>query len=301
MPDPDPEGKKDMDALAIDAARSEEGRGLATARAVLKVLAHLERHPKGVRAAEVAEVVNKSTSTAYYLLASLCEEGFAVREPHGGLYRIAPGHRGQPNVAEAPGSDELSAAVEGLFHRTHKRSYLARVEDGVIKIVAVRGRQGMPRIPGLGTRIIDSAHAVAIGKAVLAILPEEARLRYMQRGLRAFTPATITSPRDLIAELDRVRRQGYAVEREEFDEDFCCVAAPMLDASGHFRAVLGLSATRHAYDVEHDQLVEAVLAFSRWPRFQVPAENPGFLEQPDRDRLVLAGARRRHPKEEEQP
>jgi hypothetical protein len=70
MPDPDPEGKKDMDALAIDAARSEEGRGLATARAVLKVLAHLERHPKGVRAAEVAEVVNKSTSTAYYLLAN---------------------------------------------------------------------------------------------------------------------------------------------------------------------------------------------------------------------------------------
>jgi DNA-binding IclR family transcriptional regulator len=119
---------------------------------------------------------------------------------------------------------------------------------------------------------------VAIGKAVLALLPEEARLRYMQPGLRAFTPATITSPRDLIAELDRVRRQGYAVEREEFDEDFCCVAAPMLDAGGHFRAVLGLSATRHAYDIEHDQLVEAVLVFARSPRFQVHAEKAVFLD-----------------------
>jgi acetyl-CoA synthetase len=246
----------------------------------LKVLAYLERHPDGVRAAEVAEVVNKSTSTAYYLLASLCEEGFAVREPHGGLYRIASDHRVKHRPPEAHGTDELSAAVEGLFHRTHKRSYLARVEHGVIEIVAVRGRQGMPRIPGLGTRITDSAHAVAIGKAVLALLPEEARLRYMQRGLRAFTPATITAPRDLSAELDRVRRQGYAVEREEFQEDFCCVAAPMLDAAGHFRAVLGLSATRHAYDVEHDQLVGAVLAFAKAPRFQVHAENAGFLEQP---------------------
>ena len=37
----------------------------------------------------VAKVVGKSTSTAYYLLASLCEEGFAVHE--GGVYR--PVHR----------------------------------------------------------------------------------------------------------------------------------------------------------------------------------------------------------------
>ena len=44
-------------------------RGLATARAALQVLAFLEDHPDGVRADDVAEVVGKSASTAYYLLA----------------------------------------------------------------------------------------------------------------------------------------------------------------------------------------------------------------------------------------
>ena len=55
-------------------------RGLSTARAVLQVLSFLEQHPDGVRADDVARVVGKSVSTAYYLLASLVEEGFAVHE-----------------------------------------------------------------------------------------------------------------------------------------------------------------------------------------------------------------------------
>ena len=70
-------------------ARSQGGRrGLSTAHAVLQVLSFLEQHPDGVRAEEVTEFVGKSASTAYYLLASLVEEGFAVHE--GGLYQRAP-------------------------------------------------------------------------------------------------------------------------------------------------------------------------------------------------------------------
>ena len=66
-------------------------RGLATARTVLQALHHLEANPDGVRADDVAHVVGKSASTAYYLLASLVAEGFATHD--GGLYRprrIAP-------------------------------------------------------------------------------------------------------------------------------------------------------------------------------------------------------------------
>ena len=55
-------------------------RGLTTARAVLQVLAYLEAHPDGVRADDVAQFVHKSASTAYYLLASLVEEGFVSHE-----------------------------------------------------------------------------------------------------------------------------------------------------------------------------------------------------------------------------
>jgi acetyl-CoA synthetase len=221
---------------------------------VLHVLAHLEAHPDGVRADEVAHVVGKSGSTAYYLLASLVEEGFATHD--GGLYR--PRRVPQEHPA-ADARHQLEDAVDDLFLRTHKRCYLGVVRHGAIEIAVVRGRQGIARMPGLGTRITDNAHALAMGKVVLARLRPEAVRRYAARGLDTYTPSTITTFAGLSAELGRVREHGYAVDREEFDEDFCCVAAPVTGERGELRGILGLSASVRAFDAEHDQLAAAVV------------------------------------------
>ena len=229
-------------------------RGLATARSVLHALAHLEAHPEGVRADEVAHVVGKSASTAYYLLASLVEEGFATHD--GGLYR--PRRMPQEHPA-ADARHQLEDAVDDLFLRTHKRCYLGVVRHGGIEITVVRGRQGLARMPGLGTRITDNAHALAMGKVVLARLRPDAVRRYAARGLATYTPGTITTFAGLSAELGRVREHGYAVDREEFDEDFCCVAAPVTGERGELRGILGLSASVRAFDAEHDELAAAVV------------------------------------------
>jgi acetyl-CoA synthetase len=221
---------------------------------VLHVLAHLEAHPEGVRADEVAHIVGKSGSTAYYLLASLVEEGFATHD--GGLYR--PRRVPQEHPA-ADARHQLEDAVDDLFLRTHKRCYLGVVRHGGIEIAVVRGRQGIARMPGLGTRITDNAHALAMGKVVLARLRPEAVRRYAARGLDTYTPSTITTFAGLSAELVRVREHGYAVDREEFDEDFCCVAAPVTGERGELRGILGLSASVRAFDTEHDQLAAAVV------------------------------------------
>jgi DNA-binding IclR family transcriptional regulator len=238
-----------------DDLRPQSGRrGLTTARAVLQVLSFLEEHPDGVRADEVAHVVGKSASTAYYLLASLVEEGFAIHE--GGLYRA----RHAPASAAAPARSRhvLEDAVDDLFLRTHKRCYLGVVRGGVIEITVVRGRQGIARMPGLGTQITDNAHALAMGKVVLARLRPAALARYVARGLTRYQPGTITDPDALERELRDVRELGYAVDREEFDEDFCCVAAPVLDERGRLVAILGLSASTRAFDAEQAELATAV-------------------------------------------
>jgi DNA-binding IclR family transcriptional regulator len=226
-------------------------RGLATARAVLHVLAHLEAHPEGVRAEEIAHLVGKSGSTAYHLLDSLIAEGYATHDA--GLYFP----RAQ---VPAPAPDRrhvLEDAVDDLFLRTHKRCYLGVVRAGVIEITVVRGRQGIARMPGLGTQISDNAHALAMGKVVLARLRPEALARYAARGLPAYTDHTITTLPELMEELAAVRADGYAVDREEFDVDFCCVAAPVLGDRGALRGIIGLSASTRAFDAEHEELAAA--------------------------------------------
>jgi DNA-binding IclR family transcriptional regulator len=76
---------------------------------------------------------------------------------------------------------------------------------------------GMAAISRLDVRrIAQPAHASAVGKAILAALPDsELGRRYPGEELPAPTPASITSRHELMRELSQVRRQGYALNWEE--------------------------------------------------------------------------------------
>ena len=258
-------------------------RGLSTARAVLQVEWLLAREPEGVRADQVAHALGKSTSTAYNLLASLVEEGVAIRRP-GSVYALHPEFRRQ--VSARPELYDLSALVDDLLARTHKRAYLAVPENGHLRVVVERGVQGMLKLPGMGPEIRDEAHALALGKVVLALAPDEALERYVQSGLRGFTANTITRPDALRAELREVRRTGIATDREEFDEDFCCLAAPVLDRRHRFVAAVGISMTRRAFDDERPALEETLRDVAR---FQPSAEKRGVLDPEPGAVLASAG------------
>src|SRR3954466_5400594 len=184
-------------------------RGLSTARAALSVTWLLARAPDGVRADEVAATLGKSVSTAYNLLASLCDEGVAERL-HGGLYHLAPGFR--ETVAEESDRHNLSGVVDDLLARTHKRAYLAVLRGNQLKVILERGLQGMPKLPGMNPEIRDNAHALALGKIVLALGPRDAIEDYARAGLKRFTPWTITDPEALLIELKHVRLAGVASE-----------------------------------------------------------------------------------------
>jgi acetyl-CoA synthetase len=264
---------------------STEARGLSTARAVLKVLTFMAQHPEGVSAREVARELGKSVSTAYDLLASLYEEGFACHEPGRG-YRLSARAAVGTRAPEPSHSRTLSRAVDELFARTRRRSYLGRVEAGAIVITAVCGRQGIPRVPGLEPRISGNAHAVAIGKVVLSLLPEHSRRRYIERGLRRYTPRSITSPVALMSELDHVRSNGFAVDRGEFDAEYSFVAAPILDPRGRFLAVLGLSTLSRTFEAEVQDLVAAV-------REVAAAASGGVVRSGSRDDLRASDVRSR--------
>jgi acetyl-CoA synthetase len=217
----------------------------------------MTQHPEGVSARQVADELGKSISTAYDLLASLYEEGFAFCEPGSGYRLCADAPIGIAQSERSHGT-ALSRAVHELFARTRKRSYLGQVDAGAIVITAVCGRQGIPKVPGLEPRISRSAHALAMGKVVLSMLPLEARQLYIAGGLGMYTPRTITSPRALMSELDQVRANGFAIDRGEFDTEYCCVAAPIPAFRGRLLAVLGLSTPSRTFDAEVQDLVDAV-------------------------------------------
>jgi acetyl-CoA synthetase len=225
---------------------------------VLHLLSMLAGAEDGMRADEIADALGKSTSTAYNLLDTLCHERFVFHADDGSYHLTteAVGFVPAPGLSGLPSG--LGGLLDELFARTRKRVYLAAAHSGQVVIPLARGRQGMPLIPGLGPRIGENAHALALGKVALSLLDERGLERYISHGLRAFTPATIMSPDRLRAQLADIRTGAVAFEREEFAADFCCLALPVRDVRGQAVAALGVSMSARCFEFEREPLSEAL-------------------------------------------
>lgn len=243
--------------------RNGTGRSLKTARAVLRVLRLLAANPAGVRTEDVARHLDKSSATASYLLNSLCQEGYAARDPHDGRYRLVdaapePDRATLPDAAAGDGAG-MTGAVDELYGRTAQRSYLAADDDDAIVVREARGRQGLPKIPGLGPLIRSEAHATAFGKVLLAFGPPQRLPAYIATFRTPdFTPHHPHRSARTRARAAKVRRDGYALDREEYAVGFCCVAAPVLDASGALCGALALSVTAARFAEQSQALITAV-------------------------------------------
>jgi acetyl-CoA synthetase len=267
-------------------------RGLSTARNVLQLLSLLARADDGLRATEIAAALGKSTSTAYNLLDTLCEERFVVHAENGTYHLTAEAAGLVPAARKRDLAVGLGGILDELFARTHKRVYLAAAHSGQVVIPLARGRQGMPLIPGLGARIGANAHALALGKVALSLLDQGALDRYIGHGLRSFTPATIVSGDELRAQLVEIRAGAVAFDREEFAPDACCLALPVRNASGRAVAALGVSMSARCFELEREPLSEALrdVAEQAAHVLNVPAvpaisEDPAVLEPPARPTL----------------
>jgi len=91
---------------------------------------------------------------------------------------------------------------------------------------------------------LEPAHATAPGKMLLAHRTPW-RDSLLAQPLKRHTPLTLTDPRDLAAELARIRQHGYAIDHGEHHEDVHAIAAPVfLDDD----AVAALAVSMHAAD-----------------------------------------------------
>jgi len=110
-------------------------------------------------------------------------------------------------------------------------------------------------------------HSTAMGKVLLAHAPAEVVRRIARRRLPAFTRNTITDAGKLQEELERVRRDGHAFDREEITRGLMCVAAPIYDAHGEIAGAMSCTfpsyiATDRSIEKEVDAVVRSAAAAS---------------------------------------
>ncbi len=132
-------------------------------------------------------------------------------------------------------------AMTGLMEATGETVNLAML-DGyeVVFVSQVECHEPIRAFFGIGQR--RASHASGIGKALLAEMPLE-RIELFLRGrpLTRLTPATITDPDHLRAELETIRRRGWSIDDEEANPGMRCIAAAIFNEFGEARAGISLS------------------------------------------------------------
>jgi DNA-binding IclR family transcriptional regulator len=261
------------------------GRSLKTGAETLRALQMLASSPVGLAPDELAVQLGKSKATARYLLNTLCQEGFAFRDGSNGVYRLADappwgcpwGHHGTEADDVAA---HLADALTEVYRRTRQRAYLARVEDERVVVLDIRGRQGLPKIPGLAESIpAEQAHALAVCKALAALSADYRDAVTEEGSFGQFTHATVTGRHAFEHELELVRQSGFAVDREEFAEGFCCIASPVLNPDGRVVASLALSVPARRFETDcipliNDVVDVATAASEQWRRSAHPEAHP---------------------------
>ncbi|NOY54241.1 MAG: IclR family transcriptional regulator [Deltaproteobacteria bacterium] len=102
------------------------------------------------------------------------------------------------------------------------------------------------------------AYCTSIGKVLLAAKSRDEILSYLQESsLKSFTEKSVTDPEVLIHQFGQVRRQGYAIDNEEYEESVKCVAVPVRDYSR--TVVAGLSITGPAHRLPDERITQELL------------------------------------------
>jgi DNA-binding IclR family transcriptional regulator len=236
----------------------------------LRVLRMLAAHPEGVDLATLGGHLGRSHTGVLPVVQGLLASG-QVERTGAGAFRLRAGRRGGGTpTRDLP--EVLSEAVSELYRRARAWAYLVEwADDDLIDVLDVRGHQGLGLIPELPARIPPSmAHALAVSKVLVAHAPGR-RARLDPSRWTAYTPWTITSPAAYDAELARVRRDGYALDREEYAPGFACVCAPIADPNGRVSAAIAISLPAARLRAEQGALVATVTdvartAHRRWYR-----------------------------------
>jgi IclR family acetate operon transcriptional repressor len=186
-----------------------------SATRTLDIIEYVVAHPRPLVAQEIATALGIPVSSLSYLLATLVERDYLVRE--GRRYSPGPGlEKLQMHGATYSLADRAAPLVRTLrVQLDETASFWIREGWDVEALVTESSEQALRYAVPIGNRM--PMHGLASGKALLAQLSDTELDRYFAETERQrFTPSTITSEKALRKEIAEVRRTGFSWADEEF-------------------------------------------------------------------------------------
>ena len=200
----------------------------------MAILEVLDKEGKELGVRELARRLSISPTIVQRLLRTLSDAHFVIQDSDSQKYRI--GYRALSLGASLLTEDKLVSVAMPFLQRLtdehHLNAFLAVISgDDLTYVLALQsaGPISIRSMPGSKAPF----HSTAMGKAILAHEDKETIQRYLgPKPLETFTDNTIADPSKFIAQLGKVREQGYALSIEENLPGVTSVGARVKNSQG---------------------------------------------------------------------
>lgn len=200
------------------------------------------RTEKELGISEIAAEMDMNKSTVFGLVNTLVRYGY-LEQTENKKYRlgIALFELGNLVLSRIDIREETKKVCAFLVQKYPATLHIATHSAGeVVYLDKLEKGDSLISASNIGRRA--PMYCTGVGKAMLANLPECYLKAYVFKGtLKKLTPNTISTKKELLKELESVRTEGYAMDREEIEQGLTCIAAPILQRDGEPVLAVSLS------------------------------------------------------------
>lgn len=213
----------------------------------MQLLEHMADAGGGVSISQLATVSGLPLPTVYRLLRTLVSEDYVRRGPSR-RYLLGPRLIRLGESAGLALGEVVKPFLKRLVEATGETANLGLLDGNeVVYIGQAPSKHSVRMFTEVGRRL--NVHCTGVGKALLAQLSDsQVRAMMARTGMPAQTPATITDPERLLAELRLVREQGYAADEGEQEVGVRCFAVAVVGGP----ALMAISVSGPAGRMDND-------------------------------------------------
>lgn len=210
----------------MSAAEAPEPTLIGSVQRALRLVDIVANSPRPLPTKTLAAITGLTPGTTYNLVRTLIHEGYLSAEPDG-LVLGARFPTFQRDIdTRGVFLAHVRTALRSVTDEVGATAYLSRFDDGEMHLIDIVDAEQSPRVE-LWVGLQSSGHATALGKQILAELPDDDRLDYLSRHrLEELTPRTISDRRTLLTQLEH--SPGWTLDQEEYVIGATCVAVPVI-------------------------------------------------------------------------
>ena len=224
-------------------------------RAGVRLSRLLCESPQPLGLAELCQASELSKHMVYRCLQTLLSEGIIIETGAGPKYEpsLLSFHYNSLPVARMTVTRASEEPLHALWEELNECVYLGVLNDD--RILYLTHREGGREIRSGGGRMGGRyfLHADGAGKVLAAYADDALRERLLSEGLAKLTPNTHADRKSFLAEMARVRKQGFALDDEEYIKGVICFGAPVFNYAGQVAGAICCSALTIHYTVKELQ------------------------------------------------